>query len=195
MRRRLVLLLLPFFAAMLVACGGSSSGSGGYGAPANTAAGRYGTAAAKVSSSVDAGATATVPAGNASAGNASAGNASAGGATIAAADSSLGKILVDADGRTLYLYTKDSQGKPSTCSGGCASAWPPVVVSAAPVAGSGIDAGKLTTVARPDGAKQAAYNGWPLYRYADDAKAGDVTGEGVGGVWYAIDGAGNAVKK
>jgi predicted lipoprotein with Yx(FWY)xxD motif len=111
-----------------------------------------------------------------------------------AATTAAGKDLVDGDGRTLYLFTKDTPGKPSVCSGGCATTWPPEVAATVPAAGSGLDASKLTLITRADGTQQVAYAGWPLYRFGDDAKAGDVNGEKVGGVWFAVDATGVAVK-
>ena len=113
---------------------------------------------------------------------------------LALATTSKGKVLVDTEGRTLYLYTKDSQNKPGTCEAACATTWPPEIVSGTPVAGTGLDAGKLTELKRSDGTEQLAYNGWPLYRYAKDAKAGDDSGEGVGGIWFVVDATGNAIK-
>jgi predicted lipoprotein with Yx(FWY)xxD motif len=110
------------------------------------------------------------------------------------ATTTLGKVLVDNEGRTLYLYTKDTQNKPSTCDGACATSWPPAIASGTPTAGTGLETSKLTEMKRTDGTEQLAYNGWPLYRYAKDAKAGDETGQGVGGIWYVVDATGNALK-
>lgn len=110
-------------------------------------------------------------------------------ATVSVAPTSLGDVLVDGDGRTLYLFTKD-EGETSTCTGGCASAWPALMVDGPPVAGTGVDEAQLGTNA----AGQVTYGGRPLYRYAQDAEAGDVTGQGVGGVWFAVDADGNPIE-
>ena len=110
------------------------------------------------------------------------------GATLKLADSSLGKILVDGSGMSLYLFTPDSAGK-STCNGGCASAWPPLVGTPT---GDGLDANDLGVMTRDDGTKQATFSGHPLYRFAGDSAAGDVGGQGSGGKWFAIDAEGNA---
>jgi predicted lipoprotein with Yx(FWY)xxD motif len=110
------------------------------------------------------------------------------------ATSPLGPILVDAKGFTLYAFTKDTQGSASTCSGGCSGTWPALLAKTAPVAGSGVDATKLSVIARADGTPQAAYNGWPLYYFAKDAKAGDTTGDKVGGVWFVVDATGTMVR-
>ena len=78
------------------------------------------------------------------------------------AESDLGTILVDGEGMTLYLFTKDTQGDgKSTCEGPCLEAWPPLVGE--PTAGTGADAAKLGSIVRTDGTTQATYNGWPLY--------------------------------
>jgi predicted lipoprotein with Yx(FWY)xxD motif len=111
---------------------------------------------------------------------------------VQAATTPLGDVLVNADGRTLYLFTKDAGGK-SSCAGACADTWPALTVSADPTAGSGADAGKLGTVMRDDGTKQVTYAGSPLYTYAPDKKAGDTNGQGVGGVWFAVTPEGKAV--
>jgi predicted lipoprotein with Yx(FWY)xxD motif len=110
------------------------------------------------------------------------------------ADSSLGSILVDGKGMTLYMYTKDTQNsKASVCSGGCLTAWP--ALSGKPTMGAGVDDSKLGSFTRTDGSVQAMYNGWPVYYYAKDTKVGDVTGQNVGTVWFVLDRDGNPVKK
>ena len=87
------------------------------------------------------------------------------------------------------MLTIDEQGVP-TCSGGCASAWPPLVTVGDPIAVEGVDGDLLGTIDREDGSVQVAYNGWPLYRYGGDQKPGDTKGQGVGGVWFAVSTAG-----
>ena len=101
----------------------------------------------------------------------------------------LGSFLVDSKGMTLYLFTKDTPNT-SNCYGGCATYWPPLLTSGAPVAGTGVTASMLGTTKRTDGTTQVTYNGWPLYYYASDKAAGDVTGENVQGVWFVITPAG-----
>jgi predicted lipoprotein with Yx(FWY)xxD motif len=116
-------------------------------------------------------------------------------ATIGEASTSLGKILVDAQGRTIYLFQKDS-GTKSTCSGACAAAWPPVRTSGKPTVGSGLTAAKVGTTPRSDGKPQVTYNGHPLYLFQDDQSAGDTSGQGVnafGAPWYAVSPAGDAI--
>jgi len=102
-----------------------------------------------------------------------------------ATDAKIGKFLAGEDGKTLYVFKKDTANT-SNCTGGCAQAWPPFALDDGEQvkAGAGIT-GTLTTFARADGKMQVAYNGAPLYYYATDAKAGDVMGQGVGGFWFA----------
>jgi predicted lipoprotein with Yx(FWY)xxD motif len=96
-------------------------------------------------------------------------------------DPTLGTILADAKGMTLYKYAKDGTNT-SACLAACATAWPPLTATGAPTLPSGV-AGTLATFARSDGVTQVSFNGVPLYRYSKDQKAGDTTGNGVGGVW------------
>ena len=92
---------------------------------------------------------------------------------------SLGKLLATSSGLTLYHYTDEKPGK-IDCKGGCAKLWPPLLVKAGakPTVGPGLSAAKLGTIKRPDGGTQVTYNGYALYRYAPDKKAGDVKGQG-----------------
>ena len=117
----------------------------------------------------------------------------AGGTTVGLADLAGGQALVNSEGFAVYLFTKDSNGV-SACSGGCADAWPPVVAEGEPTAGDGVDAAKLGTITREDGAVQVTYNGHPLYTYAEDTAAGQTNGQGSGGVWFLVDAAGEAVQ-
>lgn len=88
------------------------------------------------------------------------------------------KIYTDANGMTLYTYDKDEMGK-SNCYDKCAANWPPLQAEA-----NAKPEGEWTIVDRTDGAKMWAYEGKPLYTFIKDKKAGDVTGDGVGGVWH-----------
>lgn len=117
--------------------------------------------------------------------------------TIATADTDLGTAVVDANGMTLYLFEKDTSAT-SSCDGDCATAWPPATVQGTPVAGDGIDGGKLGTTERADGTTQVTYDGHPLYRYAGDSEAGDTNGQGsdgFGAKWYAVSPDGSAIEK
>jgi predicted lipoprotein with Yx(FWY)xxD motif len=114
---------------------------------------------------------------------------SGGTATVAVADNpDLGQILVDSQGRTVYLFEKDEANE-SYCSGACAQEWPPLTTAGSPKAGNGVDAGKLDTVKRDDGSTQVVFDGHPLYLYAGDKMQGDATGNELdefGAEWYAL---------
>ena len=104
-------------------------------------------------------------------------------------NATLGSFLVDSNGMTLYLFTTDTPNT-STCYGPCAIAWPPLLTSGAPTAGTGVTASLLGTTTRTDGTTQVTYNGWPLYYFASDKAPGDTTGENVQNVWFVITPAG-----
>ena len=111
-----------------------------------------------------------------------------GGTKVMARSSSLGKILVDAKGHTLYLFEKDKQDR-SACSGQCASFWPPLLTSGKATAGVGVKAALLGTTRRSDGKLQVTYAGHPLYRFALDTQAGQTKGEALkkfGAEWYVL---------
>jgi len=105
---------------------------------------------------------------------------------------SLGDVLVDNTGRTLYGFTKDEAGTP-TCADKCATAWPPLLVDNDTVP-AGLDPKVFSVVARPDGKKQLKAGKWPLYRFSGDEKAGDVEGQSSGGVWFVVAPDGKLVK-
>jgi predicted lipoprotein with Yx(FWY)xxD motif len=114
-------------------------------------------------------------------------------ATVQVANSGLGTILVDSRGRSLYLFKADS-GTNSACTGECAAAWPPLMVSGKPSVGGGLNASLVGTTTRPEGTTQVTYNGHPLYLFVKDQKAGETNGQGVtafGAAWFALSGAGN----
>ena len=89
-----------------------------------------------------------------------------------------GSVYTDARGMTLYTFDKDTAGK-SSCDGDCAIKWPPFKAEAGAKA-----EGEWTVVKRTDGSMMWAYDGKPLYTYQGDMKAGDMTGDGVGGNWH-----------
>lgn len=118
-------------------------------------------------------------------------NASSG--TVDLAKSSLGSILVDSQGRTLYLWQADT-GTKSTCTGPCASAWPPLATNGKPTAGSGVKSSLLGTTNRSNGTDQVTYDGHPLYLFAGDTASGQTNGQGSNGFgapWYVLSPAGN----
>jgi predicted lipoprotein with Yx(FWY)xxD motif len=125
-------------------------------------------------------------AGGSSSSSGSAAGSSAAAAALTTADSSLGTIVVDAQGRTVYYFDKDTPDSgSSTCSGQCLDNWPPVVADAQTPAVDGVT-GTVGTITRDDGTLQATLNGLPLYLYAGDKASGDVAGQGVGGVWWVV---------
>ena len=108
----------------------------------------------------------------------------------------LGKVLATSSGRTLYLFMKDKNGK-SACYGQCASNWPPLMKKGTLRAGTGVKAKLLGTTKRKNGKRQVTYNHHPLYLYAGDTAAGQVSGQGLnffGGKWYVLSAAGRAIK-
>jgi predicted lipoprotein with Yx(FWY)xxD motif len=97
----------------------------------------------------------------------------------------VGQVVVDAQGRTLYRFTAEAQGRP-VCTGACVTTWPPATVKA-----KGELPDHVATVTRPDGGGlQLTYDGHPLYRYSGDQSTADAKGDGVGGQWYAVKAAG-----
>ncbi|MCE7994015.1 MAG: hypothetical protein HEP71_18655 [Roseivirga sp.] len=95
---------------------------------------------------------------------------------------SLGNVLTDANGRTLYFFTRDTDGN-SACTGGCLDSWPVFSVDT-PSLGTGLDGGNFSTITRSEGGSQLTYKGWPLYYFSGDSEQGDVNGENVGGRWF-----------
>ena len=125
----------------------------------------------------------------------------AGGVTIASATvAGVGTVLVNGDGKTLYLLTSEQGGK-LTCTddNGCTKFWPdtelPTGVSSA-TAGTGVDASKLGTIKSSSGSRYVTYAGWPLYTFVKDTAPGTAHGEGInsfGGTWETLTPAGTAV--
>ena len=147
-------------AVTIAACGSSTSNQ-------NTSAGAYGAPAAPAAASKPAAAPA---------------------AKIGVGHTKLGDVLVDGQGRTLYVFAQDT-GMTSTCNGECATDWPPVTSGGSPKAGAGVSAAKLGTSKRADGAMQVTWAGHPLYRFSGDQSAGQTAGQGLnefGGVWHVV---------
>ena len=118
-------------------------------------------------------------------------------ATVSLHTTKLGPVLVSSTGRTLYLFAKDA-GSRSSCSGSCATYWPPLLVRGKPTAGAGVKASLLGTAKRSNGRLQVTYNRHPLYTYALDKRAGQTSGEGslaFGARWWAVSARGTAVTK
>jgi predicted lipoprotein with Yx(FWY)xxD motif len=110
---------------------------------------------------------------------------------------SLGRILVNGQGRTLYLFEKDSGGR-SACYAQCATFWPPLLTSGKPIAGAGVKVSLLGTTRRSNGTRQVTYAGHPLYRFAEDTKSGQTKGEALkafGAEWYVLSPSGKKIDK
>jgi predicted lipoprotein with Yx(FWY)xxD motif len=123
--------------------------------------------------------------------------AQAKGAVVSTTKTSLGTVLVNSNGRTLYMFGKDTKGK-SSCTGQCASFWPPLTTSSKPRVAAGAKASLVGTTKRSDGRLQVTYNHHPLYTFVKDKKKGQTNGEGVnafGGTWHVVSTSGNAITK
>ncbi|KIF73042.1 hypothetical protein QR77_01600 [Streptomyces sp. 150FB] len=171
-----------FAAALFAAAVTGCSGSGGRSA-SDEASARVDTATAPASASAAADTVVAKPSGPPN--------------TIISKSGSLGTILLDAKGRTLYVFDKDTSSK-SMCTGACATQWPPSIVTAKPKAGKGVKSDMLSTSTRSDNKKQVTYNGHPLYTFAGDQKPGDTSGQGVnafGAKWYVIGTNGKQITK
>src|SRR5262249_34546412 len=119
------------------------------------------------------------------------------GTLVKVGSSSLGRVLVDSHGKTLYMWAHD-KGTKSTCNGDCAEYWPPLLTRGRPLATGGGQAALLGTSRRSDGLMQVTYAGHPLYYFVQDAKPGQTKGEGLtgfGGRWDPVSAAGTAVRK
>ena len=114
---------------------------------------------------------------------------------VGVAQSKFGRVLVDGHGHSLYLFERDRGGK-SSCYGGCAGEWPPLIASGKPRAKSGVKAAWLGRTKRRDGRWQVTYRNHPLYTFAGDTGRGQTNGEGLddfGGWWYLVSPAGAKV--
>ncbi len=108
--------------------------------------------------------------------------------TVATASTTLGTVLVDSKGMPLYTSSGDTTPGVSSCTGGCATIWPPASVTGTPTYASSLTASKFSVITRSDGSKQLAFNGKPLYTFASDSAGGAPTGQGVGGFSVAMAG-------
>ena len=177
------ILLLPALLATLAIVAACTSGGGATVAPSVAAPSESAVASEEPSESAMA---SEEPSASASA---------AAGVALAVAESDLGQIIVDGEGKTLYMFDPDSAGTP-TCYDDCATAWPPLLAddAASVTAGAGLDASKITVVARTDGGSQVKYGNWPLYYFANDAAAGDTNGQGLNDVWWVVGADGEPIK-
>jgi predicted lipoprotein with Yx(FWY)xxD motif len=107
---------------------------------------------------------------------------------LGVAEGEAGPYLVGAEGRSVYLFTRDETPGASVCEGDCLDAWPPVTVPAGntAVGGEGVP-GVVGLIPAANGALQVTYDGRPLYYFAGDAEAGDTNGHGVNDVWFLVE--------
>lgn len=116
-------------------------------------------------------------------------------AVVSTASTGLGTVVVNSSGRTVYEFGRDT-GSTSTCTGGCAAIWPPVLAPATlPASLPGIT-GPLGSTTRTDGGRQLTIAGHPVYTYSGDGAPGDTNGQGLqlnGGVWHAVAPSGSPV--
>jgi predicted lipoprotein with Yx(FWY)xxD motif len=114
-------------------------------------------------------------------------SSSSGGTALRTEHTSAGTVLATSQGMTLYYYSKDKPGSgKSSCTGGCGSVWPPFTGTAHAPAGVTLP-GPIGSITRPGGVRQVTINGYPMYTYAGDKSPGQLTGNGVGGVWHVIE--------
>lgn len=198
------LLAAPLIAlALLGATGCEDSGGSGYGAgPASPSAQQRDTGAAapgadapaatEPGSGPDAGSGAGAGAGSGAGSGSDAGSGAAP-ASVTTAESDLGSILVDSNGRTLYAFTKDKPGT-ATCDADCIAVWPAFTSAAELTATGAADPALLGETRLGEGADQAVYGDWPLYYYVGDVLPGDVNGQGLDGEWFAVAADGTLVK-
>jgi len=118
-------------------------------------------------------------------------------APVKTATSPLGRIIVDSGGRTLYLFGKDLRGH-SACAGACAAYWPPLLAHGRPTAGRGAKQSLLGITRRSAGTTQVTYAGHPLYRFVQDIRPGQTSGQdshAFGAGWYVLSPAGRRIEK
>jgi predicted lipoprotein with Yx(FWY)xxD motif len=157
----------------IAGCGSSGGGttssetaSGEAGSSSSSSEGRYGEGSTTASASPEA----------------------TGAAIVSATQTKAGKVIVDSKGMTLYDFHKD-KGTTSSCYGGCAAVWPPMLSEGKPQAGEGAMGSKLGTTQRKDGTTQVTYAGHPLYTFIEDTKPGEANGNdysSFGAQWYAL---------
>jgi predicted lipoprotein with Yx(FWY)xxD motif len=171
--RKPFLLAVPAVALIAAGCGSSATKTGTSNAP-GAAKSSYGTASSSSSSS---------------------GGSS--GKISTASIKGLGTVLVNSQGRTLYVFKPDN-AKKVTCTGSCAAVWPPAKVTGKPTASGSVKASMLSSDPNPSGGQVATYNGWPLYTYVTDTGAGSARGQALnlnGGLWYVMSPSGQPITK
>ena len=137
--------------------------------------------------------TSTPPAAGTTPPSSAASQAVTSGTVLKTASSALGTILVNNQGFTVYVFDMDKANSGvSACTGPCLSLWPAVLTTEAKPTVAGVT-GTVGTITRPDGGKQVTLNGLPLYTYTPDTQAGNVNGQGYGGIWWVVGANGDKV--
>lgn len=162
MRHLLKLSLPALLTALLLAACGSGGGSAGGKASSGGKAGNSG--------------------GNAASTQSSGGS----GTVVKTGSSSLGTVLVDSEGMTLYALSAERNGKFICTTSACLGTWHPLTVPAGSTPKGEVSS--LSTIKRPEGTTQVTYKGEPLYTFAQDTKPGETNGEGFKdvGTWAAV---------
>lgn len=174
----LALLAAGLLAACSSSSGGTTSDAGGATQGVTSGTGdAYGYGGAKVGGSTSPGST----------------SAAASGTDLGTGSTSLGTVVVDGNGMTVYFFDEDTKGSGhSACTGGCAAAWPEVHASSTMPTVTGVT-GEVGTITGVDGKRQVTLDGRPLYTYVGDAKPGDASGQGFGGIWWVVSPSGTRI--
>ena len=169
MKKHLSIGLSAFaLAALLSGCGGGTTTTPTSAAPATSAPAESSAPASSAPSSMSA-------------------------AVLSVADSKAGQIVVAEQGLSVYFFTKNTKDSGnSVCTGACLTSWPPVTSTTATPTVNGVT-GKVGTIPTADGKMQVTINGMPIYYYSKDQTAGDINGQGVGGVWYLVSPSGEMI--
>lgn len=179
-------------AVLVTGCGSSTSGTPAIASPSSGSAAVSGTATTSAGPTGSMGSSRSGAASSSVHPGASSGAAS-GAAVVATTTGPLGTYLVDGQGRTLYMFESDATGT-SSCTGGCATTWPPLTSTGKPTAGAGAQPDRLTTITRTDGTRQVVYSTSPLYTYHQDTAPGQTNGQGSGGKWWVVGVDGKPIK-
>ena len=119
---------------------------------------------------------------------ATSGAAGSSGTAISTGSTSIGTVLTDSHGLTLYYFLPEQNSTIGACTAGCLTAWPPLVTTGATTAPSALTGtfGTVSIMVNGAAATEVTYNGWPLHTFSSDTASGQTNGQGVEGKWFAI---------
>lgn len=119
----------------------------------------------------------------------SGGNGGSTSPTVSTGSTSLGTVLTDSQGMTLYYFLPEKGGKIGACDASCLKTWPPVTVTGSPSSSTGVTGtlGVVSITVSSVMESEVTYNSWPLHRYAGDSGAGQVNGQNIANVWFAAE--------